>query len=449
MIVEDITSIGSASEFDICVVGAGPVGIALALKAAKAGLKLLVLESGPASGHSSTAGLHAAHVVCEPRHAAMDVAVCRGLGGTSQWWGGRCVPFDDADFQRLGWPFSHEELSRYYEEAASFFGVAAGSFSSAVDTWETLEHCSIHCLERWAPEINMGKRHFASLAESERLVVTCNATVTQLIGGSGAGGISHVLISAPKGELKVKCKSVVFACGGLETTRLLMASQVDSNCPTPINLNPPLAMLGKGYMGHISGKIADVTLAIPDDISIFDFFLEGSSYARRRFALREEAIRQKNLLNIAFWLDNPPFAQSAHRSGVLSMVWMALAIPLIGRRLVSEGVRLSHLGPGPHRWMAHFRNIVLSPMSTVRELLRIVRVRYLQKPAMPGFIVRNRAGRYALHFHAEHSPLSESSVSLNGNKDLFGVPGLNIHLQFCEDDARKIVQAHTLLDVDE
>jgi hypothetical protein len=60
---------------------------------------------------------------------------------------------------------------------------------------------------------------------------------------------------------------------------------------------------------------------------------------------------KEGLLNTAFWANNPPFHDAAHKSGVLSLIWFALFIPLIGKRLVSEGIRIFHSGPRPFRVM--------------------------------------------------------------------------------------------------
>ena len=37
-------------------------------------------------------------------------------------------------------------------------------------------------------------------------------------------------------------------------------------------------------------------------------------------------------------------------------------------------------------------------------MYRVLRDRFLTKPKKPGFIVANKGGRYALHYHAEQAP---------------------------------------------
>src|SRR5262245_41506010 len=71
---------------DVCVVGAGPVGIALALACERQGLSVLLLESGQERPDRFAAALTAGHHVDTRSHATTDMAMCRALGGTSRWW---------------------------------------------------------------------------------------------------------------------------------------------------------------------------------------------------------------------------------------------------------------------------------------------------------------------------------------------------------------------------
>ncbi|HXC23616.1 MAG TPA: FAD-dependent monooxygenase, partial [Solirubrobacteraceae bacterium] len=103
-------------EADVAIVGAGPAGIVLGLELAEAGRRVLLIDSG---GHSfdpeaqqlgETAGR-------DSYHAPASLTTRRQLGGASNLWAGRCVPFDPIDFQPrrvtgyARWPVSYEELS--------------------------------------------------------------------------------------------------------------------------------------------------------------------------------------------------------------------------------------------------------------------------------------------------------------------------------------------------
>jgi choline dehydrogenase-like flavoprotein len=433
---------------DICVVGAGPVGIALALACERSGMSVLLVESGCEQPDPFAAALTAGHAVDTTRHVAVDIAMCRGLGGTSRWWGGRCVPLDDIDFAQrphvpdAAWPIPHQELARWYEAAADFFGVGPARFTTSSSSPPSFGDVRCDQLERWTPENDAGRRHRSRLAESPRVTVVMGATVTELLPADDGRRISGVTLSNKSRTERVAPRMVVLACGGLETTRLLLHAQRQR----PALFGGSDGPLGRGYMGHVYGKVADLVFVDPAAIEAYDFFLDDGVFARRRFTLKPAAHLREKLLNIAFWPDNPPFYQAGHGRGILSLVWLALAIAPIGRRLVSEGVRVNHLGPRPYRWISHLSNVLRSPLSTIREIAAVLRARLWSVPRKPGFLIKSSDGRYALHYIAEHAPMRDSRVKLSERKDALGLPFLDIDLRFREVDAGSVLRAHEVLD---
>jgi hypothetical protein len=155
---------------------------------------------------------------------------------------------------------------------------------------------------------------------------------------------------------------------------------------------------------------------------------------------------KEQISNIAFWIDNPRFFDPAHKSGILSLVWLALLMPFIGKRLSSEGVRRAHIGPRPYPIARHIGNVILSPFAALKSLTQIIKDRYLRRPRKPGFLVYNRAGRYALQYHAEHLPNAASRVCLSNEQDALGVPRLTIDLRYTEADAHSVLRAHEIVD---
>jgi choline dehydrogenase-like flavoprotein len=433
---------------DVCVVGAGPVGIALALACEELGLSVLLLESGREELDPFPAALTAGHIVDPAHHATPEVAICRRLGGTSRWWGGRCVPFDDIDFAArphvadAGWPITHDEISRWYPGAAEFFGIGPARFVAAVEPWTGLGDVRFDQLERWTPELDAGVRHRMRLAGSSQIAVMLSATVTKIDFSEDGRRVMALTLEDAERKVRIKPARVVLACGGLETTRLLLSGQLRR----PDAFGGRDGPLGRGYMGHISGKIADLILSDPGAAAAHDFFLDDGAFVRRRFTIAPETQLRERLLNVAFWADNKPFHRPDHRKGVLSLVWLALAIAPIGRLLASEAIRISHVGPRPHRWMRHAWNVLRSPFATFADILAILRARFLSSPRKPGFLLRDRGGRYALHYHSEHAPSSLSRVKLATAQDALGLPFLHIELGYDERDAKSVLRAHEVLD---
>ena len=162
--------------------------------------------------------------------------------------------------------------------------------------------------------------------------------------------------------------------------------------------------------------------------------------------LTADAQLQNKVLNIAFWADNPSFYDPSHGSGVLSSVFLLLAFPPTGRRLLAEAIRLAHTGPRPYPVAAHLRNAMLGVPRDAKCIYRILRDRFMIKPGKPGFLVPNRGGKYALSYQAEHLPCRDSRITLGSETDSFGVPRAVIDLRYRDQDVQSVIDSHELLD---
>jgi hypothetical protein len=422
--------------------------MALALELERLGRDVLVLEAGGAEMSPAAGEASRARIVDPQRHAPMEIAVVRALGGTSWTWGGRCVAFDEVDWMSRDfvpegtWPISGEEVRPYYKRAAEY--LLCGSDAFSVPYRRELSHgLTLDGVERWARNSRVILEHRDRFLRSERIRVSLNTTVTGLELNGGGTEVASLLVATPRGPRKVKARRVVLAMGGVETTRLLLQTQRS----WPGHFGGVDGPLGRYYMGHISGKIASIQFDDPTAIRDLDFKLDDcGAYYRRRFMLSADVQIGNRLLNTAFWPDNPPLYDPTHRSGVLSAVFLALAWPPLGRRLLPEAIRLAHTGPKPYRIGEHVRNALLGVPGGMKDVYRIVKDRFIAKPRKPGFLVPNRGGRYALHYHAEQIPQRDSRITLGDETDQFGVPRAVIDFRFSDQDVRSVIDSHRILD---
>ena len=436
-----------AKTWDLCVVGTGPVGMVMALEFERLGREVLVLESGGLQMDAATGAASKAEIVDPGRHAAMEIAVVRALGGTSWTWGGRCVAYDDIDWMPRAyvadayWPVTHNAIRPYYKRATEY--LLCGSDVFTVPYKRPVAHgLTLDGVERWASEARVVLRHREKILQSEHIKLGLNSTVTALDLSPDGTRVESLTVNTPDGIRTIKAKKFVLAMGGVETARLLLHAQQR----WPGHFGGADGPLGRYYMGHISGKIASIRFADPATADDLDFKLEGSAYYRRRFMLTAETQMRHQLLNTAFWPDNPPLYDPAHRSGVLSAVFLALAFPPAGRRLLSEAIRLAHTGPKPYPLAAHLRNALLGAPRGARDVYRILRDRFVKKPKKPGFLVTNPGGRYALHYHAEQVPQRDSRITLSKDVDAFGMPRAVIDLRFTAQDVQSVIASHRVLD---
>ncbi len=434
----------AAKLHETIVVGSGPAGLTLAMELARLGRPTLVLESGLAAP-SDAQELSAADIVDPSRHDDMGVAVARRFGGTSNLWGGRSMPLDPVDFaprpfaNGARWPIRYDELAPFYETACRYthcgeaaFDLAAPGLAPADDAF------SLHRVERASNKPRFQKAHAETLAASALIDIRLGVTVVDLEIAEN-GRIDGVVIADAGGaRARLRAKRVVLAAGGLESTRLLLAAQL----ARPTLFGGVDGPLGRYYMGHIIGEIADVVFADERLDAAFDFQLDGrGSFVRRRFTPSERLMRDAELPNICFWPVVPPIADARHASGPLSAVALALSTPLLGKALVAEAIRTRHL-PDAIDWADHARNVATDLPATAAFLARFVRQRYFGAYRIPGYFLRNRARRYGLSYHAEQSPRRESRVALTGAHDRLGVPKLRIDLRFAGEDAAGVARAH-------
>lgn len=435
--------------YDVCIVGAGPVGLALALEAEALGLSVLLLESGQPEEAPDEHDASRAQVINQQTHAPMTLAARRTLGGSSWLWGGRCVPFEAIDFEardyvpHSGWPIRREDVLPWYPKAAAYLDCGTADFRSAPAHWPDLGEIELSQLERWARQPRLAQKLAPRVLASPRIHVLFNATVTDIDLDSSSKQVSSLQVRYQEQTIAVQAARYVLAGGGLETTRLLLSVQQRH----PALFGATDGPLGRYYMGHIFGSIASIVLKQPQDFSALDFNCDATgTYVRRRFTLSEAAQRQHRLLNTSFFADNPPFYDQRHRNATLSMVFLGLSIPAIGRRVITEAIRLRHIGPPPWHYTAHIMNILRRPWQAATDIWTILRLRYFSPVRKPGFVLHNQGGAYALNYHAEQIPNPDSRVTLNDERDAYGMPRLTIDFRYLPADAESALQAHDILD---
>lgn len=423
--------------------------MATALEFERLGHEVLVIESGGLEPNGDASKNSRANIIDPDRHAPMEIAVCRALGGTSWTWGGRCVAYDDVDWLDRDfvpdghWPMSHDEIRPWYKPATEYLLCGSDQFDYPYSR-ELASGLSLDTVERWARESKVILEHRERILQSKKIKLSLNTTVIALNFNAAGDRVESLTVATPHGQLNLKAGRIILAMGGVETTRLLLHAQRSA----PALFGGVDGPLGRYYMGHISGKIASIIFNEPRSFSDLDFKLEQStrSYYRRRFMLTQQAQLENKVLNTAFWPDNPPFYDPSHGSGVLSSVFLALAFPPSGRRLLSEAIRLAHTGPRPYKLMAHLKNAILGAPRGAKDIYLILRDRFLRKPKKPGFLVPNQGGKYALHYHAEQVPDAQSRITLSDETDASGLPRAVIDLRFVQQDIESVITSHELLD---
>lgn len=424
------------AEFDACVVGAGPAGIACALDLSARGLKVLLLEAGREKPVPGNPDLLAAELSHPEHHDPTDIVAAHALGGSSHWWGGRSVPLDLADFAH--WPLSYEHMLPWYARAAEFLGAEAVHETPAPGAFADLSDFDATRDETWCPQVNMSIRWRDALRREDGPVVLLGARVTGL--SHNAGRIEGLSVRVGDETHTARAKRFILTSGGLGGLKLLLLAQRDA----PTLFGGPDGPLGRGYMGHLTGAVADIELARPENVSAFSTrSVEHRVRARRRIRPRDETIAREHIFNIAFWLENAANDNAEHGSSVASAKYVAARMM---RALARRGGENAPLKP-------HLDNIARAPISAGLGVARagylLAMTRLTGQLPRPPLTVPSGKGTWRLDYHAEQSSDPNNRISLSSTRaDSVGLPALKIDFRFSDEDIASVLRAHDLLDAD-
>lgn len=432
----------------VVVVGAGPVGIVLALELADAGVPVTLIESGGFEADAAAQDLsedERGHV--DYFHAPKGVSVRRQVGGTSALWGGRCVPFDPIDYEPRavvdvpGWPVTPREMDPYMARACDW-AVCGRPVWNAMELPEIADRALISGLpdgdvitsnlERWSLPTRFGAEYGVRLRQHPLVDLVTGLTCVGIECTADGTAVDHLVVASPAGRrTTLHAQHYVLAPGGLEATRLLMASR----SVHPEGIGNHAGHLGRWYMTHVQARVADIHVNDPDGV-IYDHELDRDGvYVRRRITLSAETQRRLNLPNAVIWLVNPDIADHRHGSGILSGVYLTLISP-VGKFLLAEAIRERQTkAKHPTSVLAHLKNIVLDLPASIRFAVSFSYARFFRKGRKaPGFFIKSSTGIYPLHFNGEHRPHWESRVELSDETDALGLPRLRTYVHFSDDD---------------
>jgi choline dehydrogenase-like flavoprotein len=453
---------------DVAVVGAGPAGIVTALELADDGFDVVLMESGGRNFKPEVQRLAEAAALDPRRHAPMWLATRRQVGGTSVIWGGRCVPYDPVDFESRDlvpdgrWPVGYAELAPFFQRACDWFVCGRAAFDGrelshlppSLVPGLSDDDVRTSTFERWSLPTDFGREYRRRLRASTRLRLLTGVTCTQVACAPGEQRVDHLEGRTLDGRrILVRAQRYILACGGLETTRLLMVSPR----PQGVAMGDHSGHLGRWYMGHLEGVIARARFSTPPHETIFGYERDVDGvWVRRRMSFTAETQRRLGLPNIVSWLANRPLSDPVHRSGALSMAYLALTSPF-GCLFAPEAQRLTltgHAVAGAPYWAAyrgpireHVRNVFRDARTAAAFVAEIGGGRVLpRRRRVPGFFVYSPTNTYDLQFHGEHLPNRDSRVTLSNARDEVGMPRLNIDIRFSDEDVAGVIRAHRYWD---
>ncbi len=437
---------GSIINADVCIVGAGAAGISLALSLSGRGLKILLLESGFEWVDESSQDLYQGEVVDEKLHSPPDKYRQRRFGGSTTIWGGRCMPFDPIDFEQRdyvphsGWPITYEDLAPYYPLAN--YLLEAGIYEYDADKVFDTEHqaaikgfksdiLKTNNLERFSCPTNLGERYKHRLALAADVEVLLGANCTAIRLNEQGNHVNHLDIASLKGvKASVSAKKVILATGGIETTRLLLAS----NDVAKHGIGNEHDIVGRFYQCHIAGNLGKLTVhGAPSNVRHgYEVSPEGI-YCRRRFALTADTQKKIGAGNMVARLHFPKIVDPSHKIGVLSGLFLA-------KNFISYeyGKRLKDGQSSLGIYLKHFANIILDPVDTIKFLYHWITRRTLAKRKFPSVILNNKSNQFTFEIHSEQYPNPDSRLTLTDETDALGMRKIRIDWKYLPEDIESV-----------
>lgn len=335
----------SVPDVDVCIVGAGPAGLAAAMALGEAGRTVRLIESGGLTVSQLASELTDGENVGEP-YVGLAATRRRQAGGTTNIWnvevGGersaKYVPLSPRDI--VEWPIEWDELRSHYIAAQQICGL--GPFEYGADYWESTSRqafdLSQTALQNGIYQFGAADRFIVDaisrIAALGNVTFAHSTTVVGLVESHGRGSpgrIAGVQSVDPTGRpQQVKARRVVLACGAVENARLLLLAGWGEESP----------WLGRGFMEHAR----DFSLALqPNAPEIFaqaTFYdahtAEGGLTIGGRIGVAEHVLQDSDIPNAAMTLF--PRRRPLRRRNLLRRAKRLLARPTHGQ------------GQGPYGW---------------------------------------------------------------------------------------------------
>ena len=408
---------------EVCIVGAGAAGVALARDLMCAGRDVCLLEGGGMDYEEATQSLFDGKNI-GMEYYDLDHARLRFFGGTTNIWGGRNIPLDPIDFEKRdwvphsGWPIKFDDLLEYYRIAHN--SLELGEFDYEASNWQKL---GLQPIGFDPNEITTRFWRFDGLAErfnsrrsddlinAENVRIILHANTIGLQATENASGITSLDATTLGGrKLQVNARHFVLACGAIENARLLLAS----NTVETAGIGNQHDQLGRYFMEHPHGRVAHIETE--DPAAFWALY-------RKRYPATDVPVAPALVL--------PPSLQK--RLGILNS-----AVTFKLQRDPAKGATVSK------RVYLNLKHS-LSPTRSGRSLWQTWRgmqdwlQRHVSMPLLRFGVKVNRMGLYVIA-RAEQAPNPASRVCLSSEKDALGCPRANLDWRLCDLDKRTMLQ---------
>ena len=410
---------------DLCIVGAGAAGIAMAMQFAGTPVRIALIEGGGMSGDDTARGIYTVANRPTPR-LEIDPLLTWHFGGNTNHWFGNCRPLDDADFEprewipHSGWPIRRQHLLPFYERAQRLCGLGdfraydvnaypphlgqqPGEVDPATLTHKTVQTCRV---------LSFAELYRPRLQEADNVRICLNARALRLQANARGDTVCALEAGTAAGRrFRVSARAFVLAAGGIENARLLLCSD-DGH---PNGLGNAHDLVGRFFMEH---PFIDIAIGhsrrARDPVFQHQRARVGGTTMWAQLALTDALMRRERLTGLSLW-PAPPAVPSA---GPTTGAGESPPRPALLAELLTR-----------------VQNLHGNPAAVAARLWRSVARR--ARADMPG------AG-YFLRVAFEQAPDPRNRVQLSSERDGFGQPTAELVYRFRDEDIRRYARSLTI-----
>jgi len=409
---------------DVCIIGAGPAGITIALEIANRGVRVCLLEAGGRDVERRFQRQSRGESDGYPIYR-LDGSRLRAFGGTVRhpriWdlgWAAR--PLDPIDFEpredlpEFGWPVDREDLDPYYQRAEDVCRIHPFDVATAI--WS--KQASADALSLENGELESTIFQFATTAFHDAWDVLSTFSNVRVLLETRAAEIkvdftgrrvdSIVAVRGSRERVVIRPRLVILAAGGIENARLLLAANDGRGLGNEHDL------VGRYFAERLSFHAGHVVLSNKTSLDHLDRFHrpEGAEIAG---ALRvtEKVQQERHLRNVVFFLVPRPVAATSNAVRSLTTL----------RKAMARRPFISDVG-----W--HMRNV----LAGARDFADFA----MSRADSPQIL--------ALRAQGEQAPNRESRVTLGSRRDDIGMPVARVTWRMTQEDYRSIEASARVLD---
>jgi hypothetical protein len=401
------------------VIGAGLLGITVALQLARAGVKVLVIPGGDDKFSAASSELAMGSELNIKFHESLEINRSRVIGGNSKIWGGRIAALDDDDFMARswlnlpGWPITKESIKPYLELAAHSFNseyldtiTDAERESEAINGFDNHEVRS-DGLETWVQNPNFYDYNMKELVNSPTIMLARNFHAVKLYTNEFSRDFEGLELGrVGEGTFRINFPIAVLAAGAIENARMLLLLEQES----PRRASEVNGFVGKSYTTHLFAGIPSILR--PEGLDLDSVAYKGKQI-KRVLRLTNDLQRKLGIGNAGVTFAPPNVILSSPKS-----------LTHHGLRIIRKhGIQLP-------KKIWNYRSTIFHSYKSKKSSSKNL--------GNPNYTP-------ALFIWGEHLPNSLSNITLGEKKDSFGLRRANATLVFSELDKKTLFETSKVI----